>query len=159
MHTPMKISVITTSVLMALVMTGCADPQPSSSANQSKEQSRNDSPQPVDTTPTNLCESSTRDSIQLIDAALDRMDRATTFDEASEITSVLDDLIGQAGDNVGRYCGIENTGTAVSEIIVWISREASTRSENSRSWAEGFLRGICPIDIDLTPAAQVACAG
>ena len=153
------LSVLTSCVLLGVAVTGCADTVGPSSANESKERSRSESPQAVDIALTDLCESSTRDSIQLIDAALDRMDRATTASETNEILSVLDDLIGEAGENVGRYCGFENSGAAVSELIVWVSREVNNRSANSRSWAEGFLIGICPIDLELTPAAQVACAG
>jgi hypothetical protein len=159
MHQHIKISVLTVSALLVLAMAACSVPSPSPAGSQSKEKSTNVAPQPVDATPATRCETTTMESIQLIEAALDRMDRATTANEANEITDLLTELLGQAGGDIGTYCGFQDSGWAFSEIIVWISREAATRSVYSRSWAEGFLNGVCDVDLELTPAAQVACSG
>lgn len=114
---------------------------------------------PLETAGPDLCESSTQESIELLDAALDRVDRATTLTEIEALPAQIDGLFGDAGRRVASSCGTARAGSAVSELIVWASGEASSRPPTSASFAEGFVVTICELDVELTPTAKIACAG
>src|SRR5690606_10530621 len=96
-----------------------------------------------------LCETSTAESIELLNAAMDRMDRATSGSEIEEASSPMVDLFNQAGVNIGQHCGTEKARASVSELIVWASSAASTRSSLSANFAEGFLESVCNLDTEL----------
>lgn len=141
-------------------LSGCTVVLPASESNFSGSESGSGaSSEPLDAGSSDLCETSSRESIELFNAALDRVDRATSEAEIDELSNQLNDLFFQAGENLGANCDAASAGLAVSELIVWASEAASTRPPTSASFAEGFLGSICEIEIELTPSAQVACAG
>lgn len=118
---------------------------------------------PQETISPDRCETSTAESIELLDAAMDRMDRAASSAEIEEASAPMNDLFNQAGENMGQHCGSDRAGAAVSELIVWASAAASSRPPLSASFAEGFLGSVCSLDselgVEFTPPAQIACAG
>lgn len=145
----MKNSLLVVGAILLLTATACSSPQPAPV--QSAAASGPD-----------LCETSTAESIDLLNAALDRIDRASSSAEIEEASISLPELFEQAGANVGQHCKGERVGASVSELIVWASSAATTRPSSSAGFAEGFLKSVCGIDdelgIEFTPAAQVACA-
>ncbi|WP_217134556.1 hypothetical protein [Leucobacter chinensis] len=104
------------------------------------------------------CKASTLESIDLLDAALDRTDRASSEAEMQELAEEVETLFGDAGESMGVNCSQAEAGGAVSELILWSSKAASSRPLQSAAFAEGFLAGICNVDVELTPPAQIACS-
>lgn len=136
-------------MIILLTSAACSSPQPAPV--QSAAASEPD-----------LCETSTAESIDLLNATMDRIDRAASSAELDEASSSLSELFGEAGAKTAQYCGEERVGASVSELIVWASSAASTRAPSSASYAESFLESVCTLDdeglIEFTPAAQIACA-
>ena len=145
-----KLSLATVAVAV-LILSGCSASSSASEAGSVQETAGPD-----------LCESSTMESIELLNAALDRMDRASSAAEIDEASAPMNDLFAQTGKDMGEFCKRDRAGPAVSELIVWASSAASSRPTLSASFAEGFLASICGLDaelgIEFTPPAQVACA-
>lgn len=159
----MRKPLLAASAIILLACTGCTIslPSPVQSPPASGQDVETASPQ--ETTGPNLCETSTAESIELLNAAMDRMDRATSPSEVEEASAPMNELFNQAGASMGENCGREGAGDAVSELIVWASSAASSRPPLSASFAEGFLGSVCNLDtelgIEFTPTAQIACAG
>lgn len=151
------------SAIVLLACTGCTINLPESAPPQAESESSAETAPPQDSTGPNLCETSTAESIELLNAAMDRMDRATSPAEVEEASAPMSELFNQAGASMGENCGREGAGAAVSELIVWASSAASSRPALSASFAEGFLGSVCNLDtelgIEFTPTAQIACAG
>lgn len=146
-----------------LACAGCASVLPTQTGSAATSEGDLGVTSPQESDAPDLCKSSTLESIDLLNAAMDRMDRATTATEIDEASAPMGDLFNRAGVSMGENCGREDAGDAVSELIVWASSAASTRSWKSASFAEGFLESVCNLDeeagIEFTPAAQIACAG
>lgn len=151
----MRFPSIAVGVLLVLALTAC-----SSSLETNGSESGQTSPEPVATMGSSLCETATSDSIDLLDAALDRVERATTTAEIESVSDSIVDLFSQAGTAMGTNCAGAEAGAALSQLIVWASDAASSRPPVSASYAGGFLSSVCELEgVDLTPSAQVACAG
>lgn len=149
--------------IIVLSCAGCSTAAPNDVAMPTASQSEAEVASPHETVTPDSCETSTAESIELLNAAMDRMDRASSAAEAEEASAPVNDLFTQAGENMGQHCGPARAGAAVSELIVWASSSASSRPPLSASFAEGFLGSVCDLDVELgiefTPPAQVACAG
>ncbi|SDH99084.1 hypothetical protein [Agrococcus jejuensis] len=168
MTTRTRWSLVAACSILVLTSTGCVV-SPSSVAMTSPSDaiatpaSEPDAASPDDVAAPDLCDTSTAETIALLDAALDRIDRATSSDEIDAASQSMSELFSQAGTDMGQHCGLERVGEAASELIVWASSAASSRPPVSASFAEGFLGSVCELDVELgvdfTPPAQVACAG
>ena len=151
----MRVSSFAVGVLVVLALTAC-----SASETNGNESGGQTSSEPLATLGSGLCETATSESIDLLDAALDRVERATTVDEIEGLSDSIVELFSQAGSAMGTNCAGAEAGAALSELIVWASDAASSRPPVSASYAEGFLGSVCELEgVDLTPSAQVACAG
>ena len=115
--------------------------------------------QPLETADPDFCKDATEETIQVLGASLDRVERATTPAEIQELTPELTTAFQSAGQLMRIFCGEEKSGPAMSELAVWLSGEAGSRPSVSANFAEAFLAGVCELDVDLSPSARIACAG
>jgi len=112
------------------------------------------------TTIDNGCNEVTSDTVAAFDGVFDRID---TDPEASlkafEESDTLGELLGDLGGLLAIECGPEETGDAISEIVVHIASEATTRTEITQAFIEGLLPAFCASDfIELTIPARAVCA-
>lgn len=146
-----------------LICTGCSASSPVHVNTPSAVEPDIEVAAPQEAVGPDLCETSTAESIELLNAAMDRMDRASSSAEIEEASAPMNDLFAQTGENMGQHCGPDRAGAAVSELIVWASSAASSRPALSAGFAEGFLESVCGLDaelgIEFTSPAQIACAG
>lgn len=158
----MRKSLFAVVAIALLSCTGCSIYLPAQVEAPASHDSEVEMTSPSESNP-DLCEAATAESIELLDAAMDRVERASSSAEIEEASAPMGELFSQAGANIGEYCGQDGMGWAYSELIVWASAAASSRPPLGASVAEGFLESVCTVDyelgIEFSPTAQIACAG
>lgn len=113
------------------------------------------------TTTISECVQLTDELIETLGTTLDRVD--TDAAGASDALDAVGDVLNDGFRELGRTCGPSGSGPAVSSIVVYLAREGSERGGASAITVDGFLSGFCPAmleaDVELTLAAEAACAG
>lgn len=152
---------IASGLLIVFALSACSSSVPFSTVETNgNEVGGQTSPEPLAKMSSSPCKTVTTESIDILDAALDRVERATTASEIDVLSDTFNDLFSQAGAAMGTNCAGAEAGEAVSDLIVWVSGAASSRPLVSARFAGGFLGPLCEIaGVDLTPSAQAACAG
>ena len=106
------------------------------------------------------CEVATEGSIETIGEILDRVE--TDPDGAAAAEAEIGATFGELGQTFREACPGDAEGDALSEIVIFVDREASSRAGAASGYAEGMLVALCDDEdedhpVDLTDQGQAVC--
>jgi len=113
---------------------------------------------PPTTSARSRCEEATQEVIETMDTILDRVD-ADPQGFVDDPGATVADIASEMGSLVGQECGLEYSGEALSELLVYLADETSNRSIFAQTAIEGILESICTNPpVELTLRGRAACA-
>jgi len=86
------------------------------------------------------CTQATTHAIESMRSTLDRIEADT---QAVLDAGDLDEVVGQMSSDLVESCDIDGIARGVSELIVYVSGEASVRAEPAATFAQDFVTGAC----------------
>lgn len=162
----LRLDLVTTLILLVFIagLAACSEPDSPNLSNSALESwlssttVASTTTEPPTTT-TDPCDAALAESIAALDSIFDRMDQVSTAAEVRTVGEVASEVLGDAGYSMAEGCGLDRSGSALSELIVWTSGQSSQRTRNTSAFIEGFLPGLCDLGVELTAPARIACAG
>ena len=117
-------------------------------------------PPTTTTTLDDSCGEATAQAVAAFDGIFDRIDADPEGAiEALDESGTVGDLFGELGGLVADECGPEDSGEAISDIIMHLASEASIRTTFTQAFIEGMLPGFCHNEIvELSIPAKTVCA-